>query len=263
MRPSRFQAWMLACLFTVQLPGIAWAVAPTGGTDSDGRPAATHPATSKATLPRAAAAYPDADYPDAVARDYALAPGDTVSIHLWGENNDLSQLITVNPQGSIYVPRIGEMHVAGKTTQQIEVTLRQQVNRLSPGSHLLVMLTQGRPINVFVYGQVNHPGPVPYRANMRLSDTINAAGGPTGQAWLQNVRITRAGHGKPGQVSEVNANAILNQGRFDLDPKVGANDIVFVPESFLSLNTFKEVSGLIVGGLGLVGLMIGLFARGS
>ena len=74
MRPSRFHAWMLACLFTVRLPGIAWAAAPTGETDSGSRPAATHPASPKAPVPHAAAGYPDADYPDAVARDYVL-PG--------------------------------------------------------------------------------------------------------------------------------------------------------------------------------------------
>ncbi|MBC7543698.1 MAG: polysaccharide export protein [Candidatus Sericytochromatia bacterium] len=259
MRPSRLNAWMLACLFTVQLPAFAWAAPPVGGTEADGLLAAVQPAKSKPAAPKAV----DVAYPDAVSRDYALAPGDTVSIHLWGINNDLNHLVTVNPQGSIYVPRIGEIHVAGKTTQQIESTLRQQVNRLVPGTQLLVLLTQGRPINVFVYGQVNHPGPVPYRANMRLSDTINAAGGPTGQAWLHNVKITRAGHGKPGPVIDVNANNILNKGRFDQDPQVGANDIVFIPEAFLSLNNFKELSGLILGGLGVVGLLVGVFARGS
>ena len=60
-------------------------------------------------------------------------------------------------------------------------------------------------------------------------------------------------------MTEANAHDILYNGRFDLDPEVGVNDIIFVPEAFLSFRNFSELSGLILSGVGLLGVVSGLF----
>jgi S-adenosylmethionine/arginine decarboxylase-like enzyme len=80
-------------------------------------------------------------------------------------------------------------------------------------------------------------------------------------AWLQAVRITTAARQTQTEVRTVNAHDILYGGRFDLDPEVGVNDIVFVPESFITFRTFAEVSGLILSGVGLYGVFSNLFFR--
>ena len=112
---------------------------------------------------------------------------------------------------------------------------------------------------VYVYGSVGRPGAIAYRAGSRLSDYLNAAGGPTPTAWLQGVRITKAARHARADVQTVNAYDILYNGRFDEDPTVGVNDIVFVPESFLSFRTFNDLSGLILSSVGLVGVFQNLF----
>jgi protein involved in polysaccharide export with SLBB domain len=199
--------------------------------------------------------------PVAATPDYALGPGDAIAIHLWGANNDLSQVITVNPQGRIYVPRLGEIKAEGMSTKALEQLVRRRVAVLSPGTQALVMLTQARAINLYVYGQVLHPGPVPYKPGMRLSEAINAAGGPTAQAWLHSVRLTHAAKGHPGQVTDINAHDILFRARYDRDPDVKPDDVIFIPEAFLTVNNLKDLSGLILGGVGLLGVVANFIPR--
>lgn len=362
--------------------------------------------------------------------DYVLGPGDLLTIHFWGGEANLDFPVTVNPQGKIYLSRLGEVRAAGQTPQQLEATLRKQLQARTADTQLLVLLTQPRLIKVFVtgqvfspgvytipaetrvsevlriaggitdngsirriqltgadraerqldlsrfafggdiesnpkvqagdqlriplitrriglagqvtrpgiyeladgdslaqllalaggatgqaglseavywpgglqgqpaslqrlnlaasdtvlpepkdgdilfvpaqrnpqdtnvvfvYGQVGRPGAVPYRAGAKLSDYLNAAGGPTPYSHLPGVRITRAARGEQAKVVEANAHDILYNGRFDLDPEVGPNDVIYVPESFFNFRNFSELSGLVLSGVGLVGVITGLF----
>ena len=47
-----------------------------------------------------------------VTPDYVLGPGDQLVIRIWGQVNFNAQL-TVDRSGSIYLPQVGEIHVAG------------------------------------------------------------------------------------------------------------------------------------------------------
>lgn len=109
---------------------------------------------------------------------------------------------------------------------------------------------------VFVYGEVARPGAVPYRLGAKLSDYLIAAGGPTQEADLGGVRWTGR---NPSKLQVVNAHQILSDGRRDLDPQPQPGDVIFVPESFFVIRNFAEMSGLILGGATLLGLMVTLF----
>ena len=56
-----------------------------------------------------------------VTPDYVLGPGDQLVIRIWGQVNFNAQL-TVDRSGSVYLPQVGEIHVAGLPYAQVKAT---------------------------------------------------------------------------------------------------------------------------------------------
>lgn len=89
---------------------------------------------------------------------------------------------------------------------------------------------------VHVHGVVGKPGRMPYRVGARLSDYLNAAGGPLEKADLRQVRVTRS-----GQSFTVNAQRVLREGLMAEDQELQPGDIVTVPEAFFYISNFQDV----------------------
>ena len=56
-----------------------------------------------------------------VTPDYVLGPGDQLVIRIWGQVNFNAQL-TVDRSGAVYLPQVGEIHVAGLPYAQVKAT---------------------------------------------------------------------------------------------------------------------------------------------
>ena len=89
-----------------------------------------------------------------VTPDYVLGPGDQLVIRIWGQVNFNAQL-TVDRSGSIYLPQVGEIHVAGLPYAQVRQHIQDAVGHIYKSFNLDVEMGQLRSIQVFVVG----PGP--------------------------------------------------------------------------------------------------------
>jgi len=163
----------------------------------------------------------------APASDSAVGPGDVFDIRVYGETT-LSSSYEVAPDGTINFPLIGSVGVQGKTPTQIEKELEV---RLADGyikqPSVSVRVTDYRSRRVSIFGQVRQPGTFPYNDNMSIVEAITKAGGFTGMAKKNAVRITR----KNGTATDSIIVAVedIGQGQapnFLLRP----GDVVFVPE---------------------------------
>ena len=108
--------------------------------------------------------------------EYRVGPGDVLEVIVAGRP-DLSRLPTVQPTGTIFLPRAGEVKVAGATAGEIAA-------RVAP---LLVAEDLPTPEEyhsqfVWVRGEELHPGRKPLREGTRLIDALLDAGGLTAQA---------------------------------------------------------------------------------
>jgi len=103
-----------------------------------------------------------------------------------------------------------------------------------------------RLVNAYKQGQVGKPGPVPFRVGAKLSDYLNAAGGPLPRADLRRVTVTRAGH-----AFHVDAYRVMREGRVEGDLELEEKDIVFVPESFFYVSNFQDVVNTILAAAGI------------
>ena len=83
---------------------------------------------------------------------------------------------------------------------------------------------------VFVLGEVRNPGAFPLIPNMRLSQALALAGGPTEVAVLESARIIRGGLSNP-QVVGVNFRKVIEQGDPSQDLPLHADDLIVLPRS--------------------------------
>jgi polysaccharide export outer membrane protein len=83
---------------------------------------------------------------------------------------------------------------------------------------------------VFVFGEVRAPGAVSFTPNMRLSQALALAGGPTDVAVLESARVIRGGLQSP-QIVESDFRRLLEQGDLRQDLPLQPNDLVLLPRS--------------------------------
>ncbi len=142
------------------------------------------------------------------AEHYAVAPTDILRIDVYREA-DLSGEYYVDPSGTINLPLVGRIAVAGLNVQAIEYRLTQRLgNGFIVDPDVRVSVLKFRPI--YVTGEVSRPGQYPFTPGMTVQQAIVLAGGATRFAsksyFLQR---PSASQGKP---IRVDANSVLFPG---------------------------------------------------
>ncbi|HET6613700.1 MAG TPA: polysaccharide biosynthesis/export family protein [Kofleriaceae bacterium] len=172
---------------------------------------------------------PDQNYPSEPVTlvDTSLGAGDLFDIRVY-RNEELSASYSVNAEGTISFPLIGEVVVAGKTPEQVESEIR---TRLADGylvdPQVSILVTEYRSKKISIFGQVQKPGTLGYVDGMTIVEAISRAGGFTGMASKNSVKVTRiAGDDKKRFTIPVEAIGQGQAANFFIRP----GDIVFVPE---------------------------------
>lgn len=143
----------------------------------------------------------DAIGPHAVAESdgpYLLDTADRLRIFVYGQPS-LSRQYTVDHAGRISVPLIGEITARGKTTTELQRTIRARLgSEFVKDPQVTVDIQQNRPF--FIYGEVRNAGQFPYVSGMTVETAIAIAGGFTDRASERKYRITRRVNGFAEQV---------------------------------------------------------------
>jgi polysaccharide export outer membrane protein len=129
--------------------------------------------------------------------EYQVGPGDILELEVIG-NDDLSRLPTVQTNGAILLPLLGEVQVAGLTLPEIQRKVTDLLEKdylVNP--QVVVKVNQYQSQHVSVVGEVNKPGRKPLRGRTRLIDVLVEAGGFTPNA-SGLVTITRVDGTFPG-----------------------------------------------------------------
>jgi polysaccharide export outer membrane protein len=155
----------------------------------------TQPVSSEAVEAQAdetegapAPAAPSPDAPDqpapspAVPSEYQVGPGDGLEVTVIG-NADLSRIPTVQTNGAIVLPLLGEVQVSGLTVGEIQrkvMSLLEKDYLVKP--QVVVKVREFNSQFVTVVGEVKQPGRKPLRGRTRLIDALVEAGGFTPNA---------------------------------------------------------------------------------
>jgi polysaccharide export outer membrane protein len=112
---------------------------------------------------------------------YTLNAGDSVRIHVFGEEDLSFDSLLVGQNGRISYPFLGELTVAGKTASQLQAELTAGLKPdylVDP--RISVSVVKYR--SFFVNGEVQRPGGVDFQPGLTLRKAISLAGGFTERA---------------------------------------------------------------------------------
>jgi protein involved in polysaccharide export with SLBB domain len=90
--------------------------------------------------------------------DHVIAIGDQLQVRLWGAFQ-FDALLTVDPQGNIFLPQVGPVRVLGVANRDLQRVLEQSMRRVFRSNvYSYISLAAAQPVRVFVTGFVYRPG---------------------------------------------------------------------------------------------------------
>ena len=125
-----------------------------------------------------------------VTADYVLGPGDELLIRAWGQI-DLNVHTRIDRNGSIFVPKVGNLNVAGLKYAQVEEFLKSHIGRIYQNFDLNVSMGELRSIDVYVVGQARSPGRYTVSSLSTLANAIFASGGPSPTGSMRHIQLKR------------------------------------------------------------------------
>ncbi|WP_323140456.1 polysaccharide biosynthesis/export family protein [Massilia phyllosphaerae] len=159
-----------------------------------------------------------------VPSEYALGPGDELMIRGWG-TIDIDFRATIDRNGTISIPTIGSVPLAGVKAGDAQNVIRAAVGRLYKGVTVTVTFGQLRAMTVYVVGQANRPGTYTVSSLSTLVTGLFASGGPNANGSMRHVQVKRGGK----VAAELDLYAFIAKGDKSGDIKLQDGDTIFIP----------------------------------
>jgi len=159
-----------------------------------------------------------------VPSDYVIGPGDELKINLWGQVQG-NLRAEVDRSGQIYIPRVGQVAVAGIHYGELESSLRAEISKIFKNFNLTVNMGRLRTIQVFVVGEARSPGTYTISSLSSLVNAIFASGGPAPQGSLRHIQVRRDGT----TISDFDFYDLLIKGDKSKDVQLQSGDILYIP----------------------------------
>ena len=156
--------------------------------------------------------------------DYVVGPGDELRIRIWGQVS-VQANVRVDRSGEVYLPQVGQVHVAGLTFSELDSHVRDAVARVYRNFDLTVDIGQIRAIQVYVSGEARRPGVYTISSLSTLVDALFASGGPSVEGSLRAIELRRGGT----VVTHFDLYDLLVRGDKTKDAKLLNGDVIFIP----------------------------------
>jgi protein involved in polysaccharide export with SLBB domain len=155
---------------------------------------------------------------------YVLGPGDQIHVQVWGQVN-FATTLPIDRTGGIYLPQVGEVHVAGVPASSLETVLRQAVGHVFRNFQLTASVGQIRSIQVYVVGNARRPGVYTISSLSTLVDALFASGGPSPQGSMRRIEVRRKGK----ILTTFDLYDLLLHGDRSHDVSLLSGDVIFIP----------------------------------
>lgn len=159
-----------------------------------------------------------------VPANYVLGPGDQIRVQVWGQVN-FSTYTSIDRNGGIYLPQVGEVHLAGVPVSSLQGVLKNAVSHVFRNFQLSASVGQIRSIQVYVVGQARRPGVYTISSLSTLMDALFASGGPAPNGSMRNIELRRDGK----VISHFDLYKVLLQGDRSTDINLLSGDVIFIP----------------------------------
>jgi len=159
-----------------------------------------------------------------VPNDYLLGVGDELQIKIFGKKTENYNL-TVDRDGSIYIPELGPFQVRGLVFQQARSEIDDFIKRSMIGVETNVSLGKLKTMQVFVLGSAYKPGSYVVSSLSTVTQAIKAAGGVEKLGSLREIQVKRNNR----VIKKIDLYDLLISGNTSLDISLKQGDVVFIP----------------------------------
>jgi polysaccharide export outer membrane protein len=151
-----------------------------------------------------------------------------------GSTGPRAQSFTIGPDGTITPPMMQSIKVAGLTVDEVAERAISAYRERLPGVTTTVRLSATTGQVVFVFGEVQRPGPQPAAPARSILQLVAASGGPNEFAAMDQVRLLFWDAAGQGRVRVANLNNVLENLALNEDMAVPPGSILFVPPTRLA-----------------------------
>ena len=182
----------------------------------------------------------------AIDPEYLIGPGDEIIFMLWGETQ-FRQVATVNREGFIFIPEVGQVFVNGLNLKFLESKLfkilsksyesiNPQVGRAT--TFLDVSLGELRPLRIQVLGEVAQPGAYTMSHSSTIFSSLYYFNGPTKLGSLRDIRLIRNNE----VVKSIDFYDFLLTGKKIKDEKLQIDDVIYIPKRKKTVTIKGEIN---------------------
>lgn len=122
---------------------------------------------------------------------YLIGGGDSLQINVW-KNPELSQTVTVRPDGMITLPLVRDVPASGQTAMDLARLIESRISAFVNAPNVTVTVAAATNFRVYTHGAVTN-GMFLLAAPINAVQLLARAGGPTAEADLAEAFILRAG----------------------------------------------------------------------
>lgn len=168
---------------------------------------------------------------------YKIAPGDKITVSLWGALN-FSEMLTVDSSGNIFLPEIGPIELAGVPYRRMNDVIRARVLSVyKEGAGVYADIAGSQPVSVYVTGDASYPGRYGGAASDSILHFLDRAGGPDlEQGSFRNIEVRRGDR----KIARVDLYAFLLDGRLP-EIVLREGDTIFVHSRGYAVTAGGEV----------------------
>lgn len=159
-----------------------------------------------------------------VGPDYIIGPGDHFTLTLWGTTEGIYNL-QVTKEGTVTLPKVGVVPVAGVRFGELEKTLKRHLSRYYNNFNLSIAMGGIKTLTIYVAGEVVTPGSYSLSSLTSVYGALFSAGGPTKMGSLRAIQVLRSGK----VIKTLDLYDFLLKGDRSQDIKLQNEDTVFVP----------------------------------
>ncbi len=156
--------------------------------------------------------------------DYILNPGDEVLIGLTGSVEASNLRLTIDPEGRIFIPRVGAVNVAGVRYGDLQSFIARAVSRQYRNFRVAVSIGELHGITVYVTGYAAQPGSYTVSSLSTLVNAVLTAGGPSAGGSFRSIQVRRGGQ----LVSDFDLYDLLLKGDKSGDVALQNDDVIYI-----------------------------------
>ena len=154
---------------------------------------------------------------------YLLDIGDILEIQLTGQSNYIKDF-PIKGDGSINLPDIGKINVAGLSISQASKLIKSKINLAFIGTEAFISLSEIRDVNILVSGNAQNPGIYTLTGNSNILHALSVSGGINEQGSLREINLIRDNK----VIESLDLYDLLINGEYDLKKRLRSGDVIFV-----------------------------------